>query len=123
MAVRSAATVLAVASIVLLAVVGLPLWQPLLIAAVLAGTLDGLHGRLAARVHGRRSLSAALFTIGVVLIILVPLALTCLLVAKEAISLFGFLRHALDKNGFEGLLEKLPDWLEKWANQALGTWI
>src|SRR4029077_16827408 len=95
----------------------------LLIAAVLAGSLSGLHDRLAARVHGRRTLSAAPFTMGVVLVLLVALALTCLLVAKEAISLFGFLRRTLEQNGFEGLLAKLPDWLEKWAGQALGTWI
>lgn len=118
-----AVVALVVASLVLLAAVGLPLWQPLLVAAVLAGSLIYLHDGLAARLGGRRSLSAALITVGVVLVILVPLALTGLLVVKEAINLFAFVRQTLEHKGFEGLLAPLPDWLEKWADQALGNWL
>jgi predicted PurR-regulated permease PerM len=119
MAARSAVTVLAAASAVLLAAVGFPLWEPLLVAAVLAGTLSGLHNRLAVAVHGKRSLSAALVTVGVVLVVLVPLSLVCLLVVKEALSLVAFIRHTLDQKGLEGLLAPLPEWLKHWADEAV----
>jgi predicted PurR-regulated permease PerM len=119
MGARPALTLLALASIVLLAAVGFPLWKPLLIAAVLAGTLVRPHDRLAHAVGSRRSLSAALVTIGVVLIIVVPLVLIGLLVVKEALALIAFIRHAMSEKGMSAVLAPLPDWLETWANHAL----
>jgi predicted PurR-regulated permease PerM len=119
MAAQSAVTVLAVVSAVLLAAVGFPLWEPLLVAAVLAGTLSGLHDRLAVAVRGKRSLSAALVTVGVVLVVLVPLTLVSVLVVKEALGLVAFIRHTLDQKGLQGLLAPLPEWLKRWADDAV----
>ena len=53
----SATAVLGVGSVVLLIAVGLPLWQPLLVAAVLAGSLSPLNERLGRAVGARRSLA------------------------------------------------------------------
>jgi predicted PurR-regulated permease PerM len=99
--------------------VGLPLWRPLLLAAVLAGTLSQLHERLAAAVGGRRSLSAALFIVGVVLLLLVPLGLLSAFVIKEALGAIAFVRHTLEQRGLPGLLARLPDWLARWVRETL----
>src|SRR5262245_53183267 len=101
---RTAVTILAVASAALLVAVGLPLWQPLLVAAVLAGTLSPLHDRLAHKLGSRRTLSSALVTVGVVLVVLIPLTLIGLLVVKEALALVALIRHTLDQKGLAGLL-------------------
>jgi len=118
----SATTVLGLGSLILLVVVGLPLWQPLLLAAVLAGALAALHERLALAVGGRRSLSAGLVTVGVVLVLLVPLWLLGVLVVKETASLVASVRHILAHQGLPGLVGLLPDWLGRWADRALARW-
>jgi predicted PurR-regulated permease PerM len=99
--------------------VGLPLWQPLLLAAVLAGALSELHERCAAALGGRRSLSAALFTLGVVLLVLIPLCLIAAVVVKETLGAIAFVRHTLEQHGWPGLLARLPEWLRRWVNEAL----
>jgi predicted PurR-regulated permease PerM len=119
MARPSATSALWVLSAVALIAVCLPLWRPLLLAAVLAGTLSPLHERLAKAVGGRRTLSAALFTVGVVLLLLGPVCLICVVVVKEALSAIAFVRHTLEEQGLPGLLARLPDWLRGWVNDAL----
>jgi predicted PurR-regulated permease PerM len=99
--------------------VGLPLWQPLLLAAVLAGTLSEAHERLAGAVGGRRALSAALVTVGVVLLLLVPLAVVAGFVVKETRGAIAFVKHALSQEGWQGLVARLPNGLGRWVNEAL----
>ncbi|HEY7371383.1 MAG TPA: AI-2E family transporter [Polyangia bacterium] len=107
------------ASAAALIAVALPLWRPLLLAAVLAGTLSQIHERLAAAVGGRRSLSAALVTLGVLLVLLPPLALIGAIVVKEALGAVAFVRHTLELQGLPGLHLRLPGWLARWLNEAL----
>jgi predicted PurR-regulated permease PerM len=114
--------VLGVGSAVLLVAVGLPLWQPLLLAAVLAGALEESHERLARAVGARRSLSAALLTVGVVLVVLVPLWLLAVLLFKEVSHLIASVRHIIAQQGLPGLLQPLPAWLRRWADPALARW-
>jgi predicted PurR-regulated permease PerM len=118
----SATAVLGVGSVVLLIAVGLPLWKPLLIAAVLAGSLSHANERLVRKVGERRSLAAALLSVGVVLVVLVPLSLVGLLVAKQALSLIAFVRHTVEQKGVPGLLAPLPAWLARFADEALARW-
>jgi len=118
----SAASVLAVGSLILLCAVGLPLWQPLLLAAVLAGTLSGVHERLARAVGGRRSASSALITVGVVVVLIVPLWLLEVLVVRETTALIAFLRRTLEQHGLPGLLGLLPGWLARWVAAAVARW-
>jgi predicted PurR-regulated permease PerM len=119
MAGPSATRVVWIAAGLALIAVGLPLWRPLLLAAVLAGTLSRPHERLAAAVGGRRSLSAALVTVAVVLLLLVPLAVVTGMVVKETHGAIVFVKRTLDQQGLEGLLARLPGWLGRWANQTL----
>jgi predicted PurR-regulated permease PerM len=119
MAAPSATWLLGAASAVALCAVGLPLWRPLLLAAVLAGALSTLHERLVDRVGGRRSLSAALITLGVVLLLLGPLALVCAIVVKEALGAIAFVNRTLEQQGMSGLLGRLPAWLGRWVREVL----
>jgi predicted PurR-regulated permease PerM len=111
--------ILWLASALALIAVGLPLWQPLLLGAVLAGTLSPLHERLATAVGGRRSLSATLVTVGVVLLLLVPLFIMGVILVKEVLGAVGFVRNTLQQQGVPGLVARLPDWLAKWVNGEL----
>jgi predicted PurR-regulated permease PerM len=119
MARPSATWVLWVLSGVGLIAVGRPLWEPLLLAAVLGATLWKLHEKLAVAVGGRRSLSAALVTVGVVLLLLAPLSFMTVVVVKEALAAIAFVKHTLAQQGLSGLLARLPDWLARWVREAL----
>jgi predicted PurR-regulated permease PerM len=122
MASPSATRVLTVASLVLLVIVGLPLWRPLLLAAVLAGTLSNAHERLTQKIGARRSLSSALITVAVVLVLLLPLWLLCVLVIKEAAALIAYMRQTFALHGLPGLISPLPPWLGRWAERAVARW-
>jgi len=119
MAGPSATRVLGVVSAAALIALGLPLWRPLLLAAVLAGTLSQLHERLAVAVGGRRSLSATLITVGVMLVLLGPLCLIGAVVVKEAYDAIAFVSHTLKQQGLPGLLARLPNGLVRWINETL----
>jgi predicted PurR-regulated permease PerM len=115
----SATSVLWLLSAAALIAVGLPLWRPLLVAAVLAGTLSQVHERLAVALKGRRSSSAALVTVGVVILLLGPLCAVAVVVVKEALGAIAFVRQAMEQQGLAGLLERLPDWVARSVNEVL----
>lgn len=106
--------VLYTASLILAVAVALPLWKPLLLAAALAAPLTSWHDRTARALGGRRTLSAALFTMAAVLIIVLPIAVAVLLVVDEALDLVHVVQTILQRKGVTGLLEPLPDQLADW---------
>jgi predicted PurR-regulated permease PerM len=106
-----------VLSLVAVTAVGLQLWQPLLLAAVLSGTLSRWHDRLAAAWAGQRTLSAAAFTLGVVVVILVPVGVAAFFVVDQAMALVDLVRRTLAAQGLPGLLHPLPDPLERWLHE------
>src|SRR5678815_760450 len=83
---RIAYGVLLLLALALLLAVLYPLRQPLFLAAVLAAVLSGWHTRLAAKLGGRQQLAATLMTIGVVLLVLVPLGAIATFAIHEAIQ-------------------------------------
>src|SRR4051812_40885182 len=111
MAAPSATRILGLLAAAVLVAVGLPLWQPLLLAAVLAGALAQLHERLVLAVGGRRTLSAALITVGIVLVLLVPLSLLGAVIVREALGAVAFINRTFESRGVPGLLAPLPHWL------------
>jgi len=111
--------VLGLAAAAALIAVELPLWRPLLLAAVLAGTLSQLHERLASAVGGRRSLSAALVTAGVMLLLLAPIGFVAAVVVQQALAAIAFVSRTLEQHGLPGLLARLPTWLVPWVHSAL----
>ena len=114
---RKAETVVVAAATLLIAAVALPLWRPLLIAAVLAGVLSPLYEAAARRLGGRRSLTAGLFTAATIVLILIPLALLAMIAVREAIGAVGVVRATLASGGVEGLIEKAPDSIEGFLHQ------
>ena len=94
------------------------LWKPLFLAAVLASSLGGWHDRLTRRIRQRRALAAAIFTIGVVLLFLLPLAALTTVVVSQAIGAADFIRTTLESGGMVELIKELPQWL-----QGVATWI
>jgi len=101
-----------------------PLWQPLLWAALLGALLAPLNARLAARLGGRPRLAASVTTVGVVLLVLLPLIAIGGAVAAQASQLVGridttSLRTAnLDLSSYPVLARPLQ-WLESTAGVSL----
>src|SRR5215471_6087913 len=119
MAGRSSVTVLSVAATALLAAVVFPLWKPLLLAAVLTGVLTRANERLGRAWGSRRTLAAALLTVSVVFVLLIPLSLLGLILVKQALSLIAYIRRSLSENDWHVLLAPLPRWLQRWAGPTL----
>lgn len=115
-----AAGVLYAAAIVLVAAIVLPLWKPLVLAVVLAAPLAPLHDRAARALGGRRTLSAALFTTGAILIIVLPIAAAGLFVVDQAVDLTNVVQSTLKRSGVAGLLEPLPDGIARWLEHLQG---
>ena len=110
---------LVVASGALVLAVALPLWQPLLVAAVLAAAVISWHDRLSRALRGRRQLAAAIFVAALVLLVLAPLAWVVSVAVREAIQAIQFVRTTLQTQGPEGLLAYLPDRLAGLVQEGL----
>jgi len=101
-----------------------PLWQPLVWAALLGALLAPLNARLAARLGRRPRLAASITTVGVVLLVLLPLIAIGGAVAAQASQLVGHidansLRTAnLDLSSYPVLARPLQ-WLESTAGVSL----
>jgi predicted PurR-regulated permease PerM len=111
--------VLGLAAAAALIAVGVPLWKPLLLASVLAGALSQFHERLATVVGGRRSLSAGLITVGVVLLLLVPVGFLAVVAVRELLGAIAFVSRPIEEQHLPELLGHLPDWLAGWVSEAL----
>jgi predicted PurR-regulated permease PerM len=114
---RTAKTVVTVSAMALIIAVGLPLWRPLLVAAVLASALSPLYESAVRRLGGRRSLGAGLFAAATVILILIPIALLATIALREAIQAVGVVRSTLESEGIRGLIAKAPDPLEGWLHR------
>jgi predicted PurR-regulated permease PerM len=99
-------------AIVLVALTFSPLWEALLVAAVLAGTTHGWYRRLTRRLGDRPRLAATLMTIGVISLVLVPVGAVGAVIVREGIEAATYVRAALEEGGLEELITRLPDRLE-----------
>jgi len=99
-------------SLILLSVLVLPVWRPLLLAAATAALLASWHDRFAAALGGRRTISALLFTVAVVLLILIPIAITAVSVIEQALQLAALVKRTVREGGVAELLKPLPDQVE-----------
>ena len=110
---------LVAASGALVLAVALPLWQPLLIAAVLAAAVMPWQDRLSAALGGRTQLAGGLLVLALVLLVLAPFAWVVSVAVREAIQAVQFVRTTLQTQGQEGLLAYLPDRLAGLVRDAL----
>lgn len=110
---------LLIGSVVLLAVVVRPIWKPLFMAVVLAAALTPVNEWFARKFGHRHRLASALTTLLLVVVILGPVLTITIVAISEAIDTFQWLRSTLEQGGIAGMLERLPDWLERPLNTAL----
>jgi predicted PurR-regulated permease PerM len=104
--------VLLVAAVVMATWVALPLWKPLLLAAVLATATYGPYRRLSAKLGGRRHVAAWLMTALVIVAVLIPIAIIATMAIREAISVYDDVASALREGGMNELVSRLPDRVE-----------
>jgi predicted PurR-regulated permease PerM len=116
---RTAQTVVTGAATALIIAVALPLWRPVLVAAVLAGTLSPLYESAVRRLGGRRSFGAALFTAATVILILIPVALLATIAVREATQVVGLARDIIASEGIKGLIARAPDPIEGWLHRLV----
>ncbi|HEY7373560.1 MAG TPA: AI-2E family transporter, partial [Polyangia bacterium] len=116
---RRAEAVVGGAATLLIVAVAFPIWRPLLVATVLAGALAPAYEASVRRLHGHRSLTAALFTTATIVLILIPLAALAMIAVHEATAAITVVRSTLASEGLAGLIAKAPDPLEGWIHRLL----
>jgi len=90
-------------AVVLLGLVVWPFRVPLFFAFVLASVLDRVHARVVRRLRGRRVVSALVTTLGVVVVLVGPLAAVTSFVAGQLANGISFVRDQLGINTMEQL--------------------
>jgi predicted PurR-regulated permease PerM len=108
---------LSVLSVVLVGTIIYPFASALVFAAVLAGSFASLVDRLSRRLAGRRAVAAALITVGVALLIVLPLTVLVLILGREAVAALAWLRDTLQQGGLSGLLDQMPPALQGLAEE------
>lgn len=98
-----------------------PFGQGLVFAMVLAATLSPLHRRLTARLAGRESISAGLLCAAVLLLMVMPLGGLGAFIVGETIQGVRFVNEAIQSEGMNSLLGRLPDIAEAPVRGLLGT--
>jgi predicted PurR-regulated permease PerM len=116
---RRAQAVVVAAATLLIAAVAFPLWRPLLVAAVLAGVLAPKYEASVGRLHGHRSLVAALFTAATIVLILIPLAGLAMIAVHEATNAIAVVKRTLAAEGMAGLIARAPDPIEGWLHRMV----
>lgn len=99
---------LMIVAIVLLGYTAWPIAAPLFWAATLAGVLWPVHSRLTRWFRGRRSLSAALLVLGILLLVLVPLVAFSTVLIREGSKGVTFVTSMVRSASVEESLARLP---------------
>lgn len=113
------ATAVLLGAIFLLGTVFFPLWKPLVFAAIVAAALARWQGALAERLWHRRYLAAGIMTLGVLILIVTPLAVMGVMAVRQALEVAATVRQALRTGGLEQMLRPLPDALERLVRPLL----
>jgi predicted PurR-regulated permease PerM len=111
---------LLVGSMLLVATVLRPVWKPIFLAVVLAAALWPINEWFSRKFGNRHRLASALTTFLLVMVILGPVLSITIVAITEAIDTFQLIRETLAEGGIAGMLERLPDWLERPLTTALG---
>ena len=98
-----------------------PFWGALFLAAVVAAALRAPMEWLSGRLRGRRSLAATLLTLGVLLVVVLPLAGFGALLVGQILNGVQWLREAFQSEGIAGLVARLPGPAEHLAQRALAA--
>lgn len=111
--------VLLLLSLLLLGAIASPIWKPLLLAVVAGATMSRLHDKFARKLKNRRYLSASIFTIAALVLILAPLATLVAEAVSQAIDALNWARSTLARGGLSNLVRALPDAIENLVRPML----
>lgn len=110
---------LLLAAVALTGVIISPFWQAIFLAAVLAAALRPPMEWLARKLRGRRSLAAAIVTLALLFVVLVPLAgLGAVLVGQIAGGV-QWLRETVQSEGVRGVMDRLPSAVQRAGEELL----
>jgi predicted PurR-regulated permease PerM len=98
-----------------------PFWVALFVAAVLAAALRSPMEWLSRLLRGRRSLAAAILTLGVLVAVVLPVAGLGAVLVNQAMDGVQWLRGELRSEGVGGLVGRLPGPLRDAAHRLLET--
>lgn len=87
----------------------LPFGAGLVFAAVLAATLHPIHVRLTRKLHRKPSLSASILTVGVLLLLLLPIAGLGVVVVTQVVKGANFVIETVKSDGMTALIDALPN--------------
>lgn len=108
--------VLFLISLLLFGRIMLPFVMPVLLGLFLTVLVQPVHDWLCRRTGERRALCAALSTVGVLLLIVVPVAVAVFFVGRELLGLADQLHALLDRPEFlHHAAAKLPSSLQRWV--------
>ncbi len=99
---------LLLAALALAVVIVRPFWQAFFVAAVLAAGLRSPMEWLARKLRGRRSLAAAVLTLAVLFVVVLPVAGLGAIVVQQVLAGVTWLSETVRSEGVWGLLERLP---------------
>ena len=116
---RATLVVLVVISLALIVVIIAPFASALFVACVLAAALAPWTDRLAALLRGRRQLSAGIVTLGVVLLLIVPVSVVAISLGGEVVAGVNYVRDTLRSEGVTGLINDLPAPLRSLLDKVL----
>jgi predicted PurR-regulated permease PerM len=111
--------VLTIISLALLALIVQPFAAALFIAAVIAGAISPWYESLAARLRGRRQVAAGLTSTAILLVVVLPLAVISVVLAKEISDGANYVRTTLRSEGVQGLVNDLPRPLRALADKVV----
>lgn len=110
--------VLLLLSLVTVSAIFVPVWQPVVLGASLAATLVRYYNPLVKKLRGRRNLGAAIMTIGVLFLVLLPLAgLLSFLVVQGTQAAKVVVDTVRSSHGLEDVIGHLPTRLQGWAHR------
>jgi predicted PurR-regulated permease PerM len=84
---------------------------------VLAAALSHTNEWLADKLGGRRKLATTISTLLVLIMLMIPITIIAVVIVGETIDAYAYLREMFESGGVsglvDGLLGRLPDWLEQ----------
>ncbi len=110
---------LIIISIALLALLISPFAKAFFLAAVLAGAFAGTQKRLTRILRGRGNLAAGIICVGIVLILLLPIAGLTAYIVKEVIEGVNFITSVVEEHGLAGLVDYVPGPLQGITERVL----
>lgn len=96
-----------------------PFWQAFFLAAIVTAALRGPMEWLARKLGGRRNVAAAILTVAVLLVVVIPIAGLGAILVNQIIEGIEWIRETIRSEGVAGLLDRLPGPVRNAANELL----